>query len=85
MNQITIRGLPPEVEKEIRKISQATGKSLNRIIQEMIYQHAGRNKKPPAAPAASLRKLAGGWSEKEAADFLDTIKVFEQVDAEIWK
>jgi hypothetical protein len=85
MGQITIRGITPEVEREIRKISQATGKSLNRVIQEIIYQHTGRHQKRPTAPTASLRKLAGGWSEKEASDFLNTIKACEQLDAEMWK
>ena len=85
MGQITIRGITPEVEKEVRKISKETGKSLNRIIQEIIYQHFGFNQKRKTAPAASLRKLAGGWSEKEASDFLETIKSCEQLDEEMWK
>jgi predicted DNA-binding protein len=85
MGQITIRGISPEVEAEVRKISKATGKSLNRVIQEIIYQHIGFNQKPKRSPAESLRRLAGGWSEKEAADFLETIKSCEQVDEEMWK
>jgi predicted DNA-binding protein len=85
MGQITIRGIDPEVEQEVRKISKATGKSLNRVIQEIIYQHIGFNQKRKTAPADSLRKLAGGWSEKEAADFLETIKSCEQIDEEMWK
>jgi len=85
MGQITIRGIAPEVEQEVRKISKATGKSLNRVIQEIIYRHIGFNQKRKIAPADSLRKLAGGWSEKEAADFLETIKSCEQLDEEMWK
>ena len=33
----------------------------------------------------SLRKLAGGWSEQDAAEFLESIKSCEQIDEEMWK
>jgi hypothetical protein len=85
MGQITIRGIAPEVEKEIRRISKDTGKSINLVIQEIIYQHAGFSKKRKRAPSESLRQLAGGWSDKEAGDFQTAIKSCEQVDEEFWK
>jgi len=37
MAQITIRDMDPEIEQKIRKISRTTGKSLNKVILEMIY------------------------------------------------
>jgi hypothetical protein len=85
MGQITIRGIAPEIEKEIRRISKESGKSINLVIQEIIHQHAGFSKKPKNTPSESLRRLAGGWSEKEAGDFLAAIKSCEQVDEELWK
>lgn len=85
MGQITIRGIAPEVEKEIRKISKDTGKSINLVIQEIIYQYAGFSQRRKTAPSESLRKLAGVWSAKEAADFNAAIKSCEQIDEEMWK
>ena len=85
MSQITLRGIDPEVEKEIRKISRKTGKSLNIVIQEIIYKHTGFNHKRKTPAADSLRALAGGWSEKEAADFFESVKSCEQIDEEMWK
>ncbi|MEX1330687.1 MAG: hypothetical protein AB1Z29_28135 [Desulfobacterales bacterium] len=38
--------------------------------------------KKPAAD--SLRKLACGWSEKDAVEFLESIKSCEQIDEEEW-
>lgn len=83
MGQITLRGIAPEVEKEIRRISKDTGKSINLVIQEIIYQHAGFSPKLKTAPAESLRKLAGDWSTKEASDFNAAIKSCEQIDEEM--
>lgn len=85
MGQITIRGIAPEVEKEIRRISKDTGKSINLVIQEIIYQHAGFNAKRRLKPSESLRNLAGTWSEKEVADFNAATESCEQIDEELWR
>jgi len=85
MSQITIRGIDPAIESKIRRLAKQSGKSLNRVILDMVYDYTGV-KKPNKKPAAnSLRKLAGGWSEQEAAEFLESIKSCEQIDEEMWK
>lgn len=81
MAQITLRGIDPQIERKIRRMAKKSGKSLNRVILDMIYQHTGKSKK---APADSLRKFAGGWSEKDALQFLESIKSCEQIDEEMW-
>jgi hypothetical protein len=45
MRQITLRGIDPEVERTIRRMAKTTGKSLNRVILDMIHQSTGLNKK----------------------------------------
>ena len=84
MRQITLRGMDPEVERTIRRMAKTTGKSLNRVILDMIHQYTGLSKKNENPAAASLRELAGGWSDKDAAEFLDSIKPCEQIDEEMW-
>ena len=85
MKQITLRGIDPEIEHQIRMMAKKSGKSLNRVVLDIIYQHSGLNKKDKRPPADSLRKLAGGWSEKDALAFLESIKPCEQIDEEMWK
>ncbi len=82
MSQITLRGLDPKTEHELRRIAKKTGKSLNRVLLEMISKSAGTEKKPPAD---SLRKLAGGWTENEASEFNEAIKICEQTDETMWR
>ena len=84
MAQITLRGIDPQIERKIRMMAKKSGKSLNRVILDMIYQHAGLSNKGRKPPADSLRKLAGGWSEKDALQFLESIKSCEQIDEEMW-
>ena len=85
MAQITLRGMDPEVEKEIRRISRRSGKSLNQVILEMIYQFRGRGRGSKRPPADSLRELAGGWSAQDASEFVESIKACEQIDEEMWR
>jgi hypothetical protein len=85
MAQITLRGMDPEMEQDIRRMARKSGKSLNRIILDMIYEHTSHKKNTKIRPADSLRTLAGGWSEKDAKEFFESIKSSEQIDEEMWR
>ena len=85
MAQITLRGMDPEMEQAIRKTARNSGKSLNRVILDMIYEKTNYRKSRKILPADSLRTLAGGWSEKDASEFLESIKASEQIDKEMWR
>ena len=84
MTQITIRGLDPAIEREIRRIAKNSGKSLNRVILDMVYHSAGLKEQKRKPAAHSLKKLAGGWSEKDASEFAESIKSCEQIDKDMW-
>ena len=84
MTQITLRGMDPEIEREVRRLARKMGKSLNHVILDMIYHHTGPKKGDKRPLANSLRTLAGGWSEREASEFLESIKSCEQIDEEMW-
>ena len=81
MPQITIRGIAPEIEKEIRRIAKESRKSVNQIIKEIIHKEFERHN----SPASSLKQLAGGWSRKDAMEFELSIKSCEQIDEDMWK
>lgn len=85
MSQITLRGIDNETEKKIRREARKQGKSLNKVILEMIGQHGGQKNEKKDLPANSLRKLAGGWSQKEADKLLESIKSCEQIDETMWE
>jgi len=85
MSQITLIGIDEEVEKKIRRMARQKGKSLNKVILDMIYQHTGLKKKSQEPRGGSLRKLAGGWSQKQAETFFESIKSCEQIDEAMWK
>jgi len=56
--------------------------SLNQVVLEMLGLTAGSQKR---RPADALRKLTGGWTENEASEFNDAIKICAQIDEEMWR
>jgi hypothetical protein len=85
VGQITLRNMDPRVEEEIRRMAHKTGKSLNRVIVDMIYECTGFTDEAKKPRADSLRKLAGGWSDTEAAEFMESIETCERIDEDMWK
>ena len=73
------------MEKQIRREAKATGKSLNKVILERIGGSAGPKKRGKRPAGASLAELAGGWSENEAREFEESVRVFEEIDEAMWK
>ncbi|MFC1531808.1 hypothetical protein ACFL7M_00355 [Thermodesulfobacteriota bacterium] len=84
MAQITIRGIDPDIEEEIRKKALESGKSLNRVILDLLQKNADL-KKRQLPKADSLKRLAGGWNKEDASQFIESMKIFEQIDKETWK
>lgn len=83
MQQITIRGIAPEVEKKIRQKAIDNHTSINQVLKEIIHKEFGKGKHKPRG--ASLRELAGGWSQENADEFDLAIRSCEQIDEEMWR
>lgn len=73
MKQITLRGLPKEVEKVVEKEAERKGLSLNRAIVSLLERAVtGKGKtgeKKKKVLYHDLDHLAGLWSREEAASF----------------
>ena len=86
IGQLTLRGLAPRLQKEIRDLARREGISLNKAALRLLEQGAGLDRREDADRiGASLDHLIGTWSEAEAEAFLDSIQLCEQVDAELWE
>jgi hypothetical protein len=87
MKQITIRGIPSEVEKAIRNESKRKGLSLNKVIISFLERTIGIQKKKAAKPLSyhDLDNLAGAWSKTEADEFERNLKDQRQIDEDIWR
>ena len=83
MSQITLRDVPQELDHRLRELARARNRSLNRTIIEVLMEslHLGDGKDRKR----DVSDLAGTWSDEDAQEFEANMRVFEQVDDEIWK
>ncbi|MCX6569074.1 MAG: hypothetical protein NT147_08520 [Candidatus Aminicenantes bacterium] len=72
------------MEKAIEERAKNEGKSVNRIVKELIAKALGIGDKPPDN-RAEFAELCGVWTEAEAAEFLELIADLEVVDAKDWQ
>ncbi len=82
MSQITLRQLPVNVERRIRKIAEENHISINKTIINLLQKALGL--KPNETRQRDLSDIAGVWSDKDVRDFEETQKQFNIIDDEIW-
>lgn len=85
MKQITLRIDDPAMEKMLRRKAKESGKSLNKVVLELLRGGAGMKRDKKVAPGASLAEFAGKWTEKDVREFEEAIRSCEQIDEEMWK
>jgi len=87
MKQITIRGIPKEVEKIIKREAEKRGASLNKAFISILEEATGakaRGKKKKTL-YHDLDHLSGVWTKEEGATFKKDLKAQRKIDEEIWK
>lgn len=85
MKTITIRGIDPVLDKTIKTSASRENLSVNLWVIKTLKQATGTDKKPFFRKYNDLDRLAGGWNRKETDTFLKNIKLFEEIDEEVWK
>ena len=79
--QYTIRGIPPEVDRALRRRARAEGKSLNEAAIDALAEATGGrnvNKK-----RRNLRKLVGTW--KPDKELKAALAAQDKVDPDLWR
>ena len=87
MKQMTIRGIPAEVQKAVKREAERKGLSLNRAFISVLERAVGgesREKKKKVLHH-DLDHLAGLWSREESAAFEQNLRAQRKVDEELWK
>jgi hypothetical protein len=83
--QLTLRGLGPELQRELRNLARRERTSLNRAALRLLERGAGIGRREADQIGSSLDHLIGTWTRHQADAFLDSIRSCEQIDEELWK
>ena len=77
--QYTIRNVPRDVDRVLRRRAKQLGKSFNQVALEALVAGAGLELKPKR----DLSEVIGSMSPKEAARVEEEIRLQHQIDAEL--
>lgn len=84
-DQITLRGIDPRIWRELQALAKRQGVSLNKAALGLLAKGAGMDRPDDGDRIGdSLDRWIGTWSEREANEFLDSVRSLDQIDAELW-
>jgi hypothetical protein len=84
MKAITLRNVPPDVEKVVRRRAVEKNLSLNKAVIELVALGGGLTK-PAKELHSDLDDLFGRWTKREADAFDRRLRGLRKVDAELWR
>ena len=86
MKAITLRNLPPELTRIIRRKAHEKGTSFTRVVMGLLEESAGIRGKKKGAPAHhDLDDLAGSWSKEEASACDKAVARQRAIDPDLWR
>lgn len=83
--QLTLRGLPPRLERSLRELARREGVSLNKAAVRLLEKGAGLGERPDDRIGHAFDHLIGTWSKDDGDAFLESLRSFENIDPELWR
>jgi len=84
MKSISVHGIDEETENKIEERAKSEGKSVNRVVKELIAKSLGLGERPPDN-RADFTDLCGVWAETEATEFMKEMADLDTVDPKDWR
>ena len=85
MKQITIRGIPYDIEKIIKKESVKKGLSINKTLLAFLEKATGIKTKNKKILYHDLDPFCGIWTKNEEKHFTNHLMEQRKIDALLWK
>ena len=85
MTTITLRNLPPEVERELLKRAKEKGISANKAVISLLEKQLGLRKKGRGNKHHDLDHLFGAWTKKQSEEFDKALAEQREIDPELWR
>lgn len=86
MKAITLRDVPPELARLIRRKAELEKSSLNKTVVRLLEECTGLQQNKGKKPLYDdLDSLAGSWTQKEAREFDQALHRQRAIDPDLWK
>jgi transcriptional regulator of met regulon len=85
MKAITLRDIPPKVQKVIRDRARRRRISEDRAVIELLEEQVPVPQRGEDGLYHDLDDLFGTWSDEEADEFDRILREMRQIDRDMWK
>lgn len=85
MTQLTLRWKDENLDERLNQFAKEKDLSLNKAALQLLKQGSGIVESGRPTVGNALDNFIGSWSEDDEKDVLDAVKVFEEIDEELWK
>ena len=85
MSAITLRNIPPEVQKAIRAKARQKRISVNRAVIELLEERVGILNTRKKSAHHDLDDLAGSWTAAENKSFQKAVGSARVTDEDLWR
>ena len=87
MKQITLRGIPVDIERMIKREADRKGLSLNKAFISLLEKTTGTKEKAQKRKSLhhDLDHLCGVWTKREADEFIKNVEFQRTIDEDLWK
>lgn len=85
MANISLRGLDEETAVRLKEEAKRRRISVNALLLDLVKHGVEAGSRGRRRVYRDLDPLAGTWTAREAAQFLEAVSDFEQVDQELWR
>jgi hypothetical protein len=86
MKTVTLRKIPPELARLLRRKAGEKRTSLNRTVIAILEETLGTDGEKKRRPLhRDLDALAGSWTREEASSFDKTLAKQRRIDPDTWR
>ena len=85
MKAITLRDVPAELARLIRRKAEKEGLSLNKTVVRLLEESTGLRQNKQRKLYDDLDGLAGSWTRREATEFERALKKQRAIEPDLWK
>jgi len=85
MKAITLRNIPPDVARTIRKRAAEEKTSLNKVVISLLQENISGPGKVGKVKHTDLDRFFGTWTREDYEEFEKALAEQRQIDPEMWK
>lgn len=83
MKSLTIHNMDADLARAIEDLAKSTGLSQNKVVKKLLRR--ALNLSEQEVPKRDVSAFFGVWTKEEADKFNESIKIFDEIDEEMWQ